>query len=144
MVAQIIELSCRKITAIIQEFESAGRSDERRPPAHPFGPALTIVAEEQLVAALAAKHDLHVLGGLARQIPEGDPRICFRRFIESRLNGREDVGRRFRLDRQNHMLAAEMLRDCVRSGSLVDLRAGKPAVKAVTGLSAARAIAAAT
>src|SRR5438876_11678872 len=75
IIPQVIEISCRKVTDAIEQAESAGRLDQWRRAPHPLGPALTVVAEEQLVAALAAQHDLHMLRCRSRQIPERNRRV---------------------------------------------------------------------
>ena len=56
--ADIIPLADRKLG---HALEQPGRPRQRLPARHAPRPALTVVAEEQFVAAFAAQHDLHML-----------------------------------------------------------------------------------
>jgi aldehyde dehydrogenase (NAD+) len=94
-------------------------------PASRYAQALEIVAEEQFVAAFAAQHHFHVLGRGARQVPERNGGIRRRRLVERPLDRGKHVGGGLGLDRQNDVLAAEMVGDPPRRGGFVDLRSGK-------------------
>src|SRR5689334_22773047 len=109
-------------------FERAGwpkRFDQRFPSRHSLGPALAIVAEEHLVATLPAQHDFHVLGSGPRQIPERHGRGRGAGLVERSLYGWQNFGGGLRLQRQDDMLAADVIRDSLRGGRFVPSRAGK-------------------
>ena len=62
----VIPFAPRQLGQSADQASCADRFDQRLPARHALRPALAVVAEEDLVAALSAQHDLHMLGGGAR------------------------------------------------------------------------------
>ncbi len=118
---KVVPVSGRRSRQAIDEPGHRTQRPDHRPPAlHQLRGALPLVAGEELVAAFAAQHDLHVLRGEPRQEPDRHRRGGRARLVERALHGGKDIRRRHRLHRQHDVLAAEVVRDAPRGLRFVD------------------------